>query len=106
MNYERIVLWVLIVVILLRLFVVQERYTASNPMSIMDLAEFHGFPDDVKQIWQTNIVNTIIPAVNTKMAEVWNTVSDADKQTLNTQVNAAATQLATNIRNASLISAA
>lgn len=100
MDYERIALWVLIIVILVRLFVVRERYTASNPMSIMDLAEFHGFPDDVKQLWQTNLTNTIIPAVNAKMAEIWNSVSTADKQTLNTQMSAAATQLATNIRNA------
>lgn len=59
-NYERIALWVIVIVMFIKLFVIREFYTPSSPLSIMDLAEFRGLPDDLKQIWQTNIVNTIM----------------------------------------------
>jgi hypothetical protein len=99
-DYERIALWILVIVMFVKLFVIREMYTASSPLSIMDLAEFRGLPDDIKQVWQTNIVNTIMPAIGTKFTQAWASVSAADKQTFTTQVTAAATQLATNIQNA------
>ena len=102
-DYERIALWILVIVMFTKLFVFREMYTASSPLSIMDLAEFRGLPDDVKQIWQTNIVNTIMPAVGTKFTEAWTTFPAADKQTFTTQVATAATQLATNIQSAPIV---
>lgn len=102
-DYERIALWIIVIVMFIKLFVIRELYTASSPLSIMDLAEFTGLPDDLKQIWQTNLVNTIMPAVGTKITEAWASVSAADKQTFTTQVTAAATQLVTNIQNAAIV---
>ena len=102
-DYERIALWILVIVMFTKLFVFREMYTASSPLSIMDLAEFRGLPDDVKQIWQTNIVNTIMPAVGTKFTEAWASVSAADKLTMTTQITAAATQLVTNIQSAPIV---
>jgi hypothetical protein len=102
-NYERIALWILVVVMFVKLFVFREMYTPSNPLSIMDLAEFRGLPDDLKQVWQTNIVNTIMPAFGTKFTQAWASVSAADKQKFTSQVAAAATQLATNIQNAPVV---
>ena len=99
-DFERIALWILVVVLFIKLFVFREMYTASSPLSIMDLAEFSGLPGDVKQIWQTNIVGTIMPVVGTKITEAWGSVSAADKQTFMTQITAAATQLAANVRSA------
>jgi hypothetical protein len=102
-DYERIALWILVIVMFVKLFVFREMYTASNPLSIMDLAEFQGLPDDVRQVWQTNIVNTIMPAIGTKLTQAWASVSAADKQAFTTQVAAAATQLATNIQSAPIV---
>ena len=102
-DYERIAIWILVIVMFIKLFVIRELYTASSPLSIMDLAEFRGLPDDLKQIWQTNVVNTIMTAVGTKLTEGWTSFPAADKQTFTTQVTAAATQLATNIRDAPVV---
>jgi hypothetical protein len=102
-DYERIALWILIIVMFIKLFVFREMYTASSPLSIMDLAEFRGLPDDIKQVWQTNVVGTIMSAVGAKLTEGWAGVSAADKQTFTTQAAAAATQLATNIRDAKAV---
>jgi hypothetical protein len=102
-NYERIALWVIVVVMFVKIFVVREMYTASNPLSIMDLAEFRGLPDDLKQVWQTNVVNTIMSAFGTKFTQAWASVSAADKQSFISQAAAAATQLATNIQSAPVV---
>jgi hypothetical protein len=102
-DYERIALWIIVIVMFIKLFVFREMYTASNPLSIMDLAEFRGLPDDIKQVWQTNIVNTIMPAVGTKLTQAWTNFPEADKQTFKTQAAAAATQLATNIQDAPIV---
>jgi len=102
-DYERIALWILVIVMFIKLFVFREMYTASSPLSIMDLAEFRGLPDDIKQVWQTNVVGTIMSAVGAKLTEGWAGVSAADKQTFTTQAAAAATQLATNIRDAKAV---
>ena len=102
-DYERIALWILIIVMFIKLFVIRELYTASSPLSIMDLAEFRGLPDDLKQVWQTNVVNTIMNAFGTKLTQAWAGVSAADKQTFTTQATAAATQIATNIQNSPVV---
>ena len=101
-DYERIALWILVIVMFIKLFVFREFYVASSPLSIMDLAEFRGLPDDIKQVWQTNVVGTIMSAVGTKLTTGWASLPAADKQTFTTQVTAAATQIATNIRDASV----
>ena len=55
-------------------------YTASTPMSIMDLAEFKGLPDDVKQFYQDQLVNRLLPAVSAKFGTTWAAVPAARKQ--------------------------
>jgi hypothetical protein len=102
-DYERVALWILVVVMFIKLFVIREMYTASSPLGIMDLAEFKGLPDDLKQIWQTNFVGTIMSAVGTKLTEGWAGVSAADKQKFTEQVTTSATKLATNISNAQAV---
>ena len=97
MDYERIALWVIVTVLLVRVFVIKERYTANSPLGIMDLKEFNGFPDDVKQIWQDNVINKILPAVGTKMTQLWNNTSATRKTAITTEFSTAATQLTTNI---------
>lgn len=102
-DFERIALWILVIVMFAKLFVFREMYTASSPLSIMDLAEFGGVPGDIKQIWQTNIINTIIPAASAKITAAWTSFPAAEKEKFTTQVAAAATQLATNIRAAPIV---
>jgi len=55
-------------------------YTASTPMSIMDLAEFKGLPDDVKQFYQDQLVNRLLPAASAKFGTTWAAVPAARKQ--------------------------
>lgn len=55
-------------------------YTASTPMSIMDLAEFKGLPDDVRQFYQDQLVNRLLPAVSAKFSTTWTAVPAARKQ--------------------------
>ena len=73
MNYERIALWLIIFCLVVKVFIVDRRsyYTASNPIGLMDLAEFKNIPDDLKTIWQTNFVNKLMPVIGTKLAAVW-----------------------------------
>ena len=49
-------------------------------MSIMDLAEFKGLPDDVKQFYQDQVVNKLLPSVSAKVATTWGATSNAQKQ--------------------------
>jgi hypothetical protein len=102
-DYERIILWILVIVMFIKLFVMREMYTASSPLSIMDLAEFRGLPDDLKQVWQTNIVNTIMSAFGIKFTQAWASVSASDKQKFTTQVAEAAAQLAKNIQDSPIV---
>ena len=55
-------------------------YTASTPMSIMDLAEFKGLPDDLKQFYQDQLINKLLPAVSTKFTNTWAAAPSARKQ--------------------------
>jgi hypothetical protein len=99
MDYERIALWVIILVLLFKVFVIKERYTPTTPLGIMDLKEFSGLPDDIKQIWQDNIINKILPTVGTKITEAWDNTSSARKTAIKNEFSTAATQLKTNIDN-------
>jgi len=98
-DYERIALWILVVVMFIKLFVIRELYTPSSPLSIMDLAEFRGLPDDLKQIWQDNLINMVLPAIGTKITQAWNNSSTTRKTAIINEFSTAATQLTTNINN-------
>jgi len=98
-DYERIALWILVIVMFIKLFVIRELYTASSPLSIMDLAEFRGLPDDLKQIWQDNLINMVLPAIGTKITQAWNNSSTTRKTAIRNEFSTAATQLTTNINN-------
>ena len=98
-DYERIALWILVIVMFTKLFVFREMYTASSPLSIMDLAEFRGLPDDLKQIWQDNLINMVLPAIGTKITQAWNNSSTTRKTAIRNEFSTAATQLTTNINN-------
>ena len=101
MDYERIALWVIVIILLFRVFVIREKYTANSPLGIMDLKEFSGLPDDVKQIWQDNLISKILPAITSKISQAWTNTSAARKTTITNEISTAATQLTTNINNAS-----
>ena len=98
-DYERITLWILVIVMFIKLFVIRELYTASSPLGIMDLAEFRGLPDDIKQIWQDNLINMVLPAIGTKITQAWNNSSTTRKSVIKNEFIIAATQLTTNINN-------
>lgn len=100
MDYERIILWVLVIIMFIRMFVIREKYTASTPPSIMDLAEFRGVPDDIKQVWSDTVVTRIMPAIGTKITQAWNGLSADQKQSFSSEATTAATQLSTNIEAA------
>ena len=55
-------------------------YTASTPMSVMDLAEFKGLPDDLKQFYQDQLINKLLPAVSSKFTTTWAATPSARKQ--------------------------
>jgi hypothetical protein len=101
-HYERIALWVIVGFLLLAFMVKSSGYTASNPVGIMDLAEFRNMPDDIKQAWQTNVTNLIMPAVGAKVLQFWNTLSAAQKTSIKDAYDSAAAQLVTNINSASI----
>ena len=81
-DWERIALWFIVLVLAVRIFMAPQMsfYTASTPMSIMDLAEFKGLPDDVKQFYQDQVVNKLLPSVSAKVATTWGATSNAQKQ--------------------------
>jgi hypothetical protein len=68
------ILWAIILAMAIKIFIMSRSsgYTASTPLSIMDLAEFAEVPDDLKQAWQDNVIKKIVPAVQTKMIGAWN----------------------------------
>jgi hypothetical protein len=101
-HYERIALWVIVVFLLLAFLVKSSGYTASTPMGIMDLAEFKDMPADIKQAWQTNVTNLVMPAVSAKVLQFWNTLSAAQKTSITDAYSSAAAQLVTNINGASI----
>lgn len=79
-QYERIAIWVLLIMITIRLFFTNRQmsyYTASSPVSLMDLKEFDGFHPEIKQLYQDNIVNKLAPTIGEKMARIWNKSENA-----------------------------
>lgn len=89
-NWERIIVWILLLIILIKVFIMDLKtsyYTASTPLSIMDLAEFKGIPDDVKQFYQTQIVNTLLPAVSTVATRTWTAVPSVRQQAIMTGIS-------------------
>ena len=79
-NWERVLLWILILIIIFKVFRGTSYYTASSPLSIMDLAEFIGIPDDVKQFYQDQILNKLLPAASTVATTTWTAVPATRKQ--------------------------
>lgn len=81
-DLERIALWFIVFVMALKIFMGPQMsfYTASNPISIMDLAEFKNIPDELKQFYQDNILNRLIPAVSAKFNTTWAAVSASRKE--------------------------
>jgi hypothetical protein len=102
MDYERVALWVIVIILLIKVFLVDRRsyYTASNPIGIMDLAEFKNLPDGLKTIWQTNLVNKLLPAVSTKVSSVWTAYGTANQADLSTNITAGVDKLIENINEA------
>lgn len=75
--------WIILGLVLVILVLIAPRvsgYTASTPLSIMDLAEFKGLPDDVKQFYQDQLVNKLLPAMSAKFTSTWAAVPVARKQ--------------------------
>ena len=83
-DWERIALWFIVLVIAVKIFMGPQMsfYTASTPIGIMDLAEFKGLPDELKQFYQDNIVNRLLPAVETKFSATWAATPSARKEVI------------------------
>ena len=98
-DWERIALWIVVLLMALKIFMGPQMsfYTASAPIGIMNLAEFSGLPDEIKQMYQDIILNRIMPAVNAMGSRAWTSASTAVKQQLNTDMytwaNAVVTQV-------------
>lgn len=102
-KYERIALWVIIVFLVARVFTMRSGYSAQTPLSIMDLAEFSSIPGDLKQIWQDNITNLIMPAIGTKLTEYYyNNLTSQQLTMRKNKISETAAQVASNIRNLSV----
>lgn len=89
-DYERIALWFIVLVMAVRIFMAPQMsfYTASTPMGIMDLAEFKGLPDDVKQFYQDQVVNKLLPSVSAKITTTWAAAPSTRKQEILTGLRA------------------
>jgi hypothetical protein len=72
-DWERIALWFILLVMAVKIFMGPQMsfYTASTPMGIMDLAEFKGLPDELKQFYQDNVLNRLLPAFSAKFSAMW-----------------------------------
>lgn len=83
-DWERIALWFIVFVMAVKIFMGPQMsfYTASSPLSIMDLAEFKGLPDEIKQFYQDNIVNRLLPAIETKFSATWAAAPTAKKEAI------------------------
>ncbi len=82
-QYERIAIWVLIVMITIRVFFMNRQmsfYTANNPVSMMDLKEFDSVSPEIKQIYQDNIIAKLAPAIGAKITGIWNDPANASKK--------------------------
>ena len=81
-DWERIALWFIVLVMAVKIFMGPQMsfYTASNPIGIMDLAEFKGLPDELKQFYQDNVLNRLVPAASTKFSAVWTAAPAARKE--------------------------
>jgi hypothetical protein len=133
MDYERVALWVIVIILLIKVFLMNRRsyaYVGTNPpieernalpdppmpgepppasgivppsvngIGIMDLAEFKNLPDGIKTIWQTNLVNKLLPAVGTKVSSVWAAFGAAHQAELSTNITAGVDKLIENINEA------
>jgi hypothetical protein len=134
MDYERVALWVIVIILLIKVFLMTRRsyaYVGTNPpiyernalpdpsmpgedgpsdssivppsvngIGIMDLAEFKNLPDGLKTIWQTNIVNKLLPVVGTKVSSVWTAYGTANQTELSTNITAGVDKLIENINEA------
>ena len=104
-DWERIVLWIVVLLMALKIFMGSQMsfYTAPTPIGIMDLAEFRGLPDEIKQMYQDIILNKIMPAVNAMGSKAWTSASTAIKQQMKTEINKWADTVVTHVNAANPI---
>jgi hypothetical protein len=83
-DWERIALWFIVLVMAVKIFMGPQMsfYSASTPMGVMDLAEFKGLPDELKQFYQDNVLNRLIPATSTKFSATWAATPTAKKEAI------------------------
>jgi hypothetical protein len=83
-QYERIAIWVLLIMITIRVFFMNRQmsfYTANSPVSLMDLKEFDAVAPEIKQMYQDNIVTKLAPAIGRKLTGIWNDAANAKVKT-------------------------
>lgn len=104
-DWERIALWIVVLLMALKIFMGSQMsfYTAPTPIGIMDLAEFSGLPDEIKQMYQDSILNKIMPAVNAMGSRAWTSASTTVKQQLKTNMNTWADAVVTHVNAANPI---
>jgi hypothetical protein len=98
-DWERIALWIVVLLMALKIFMGPQMsfYTASSPISMMDLAEFKGLPDDLKQIYQDNVLNKVLTAYMAKGTSAWTNASATVKQRIKTDMATWANRTVTQI---------
>jgi hypothetical protein len=98
-DWERIALWIVVLLMALKIFMGSQMsfYTAPTPLGIMDLAEFKGIPDEIKQMYQDIILNKIMPAINGMGTRAWTSVSPTIKQQIKTEMNTWANAVVTQV---------
>ena len=102
-DWERIALWVIVFVMAVKIFMGPQTsfYTASTPIGIMDLAEFKSLPDELKQFYQDNVLNRLVPAATTKFSATWAAVPAARKEEIKAQQLTWINNTINNINNSS-----
>jgi len=87
-DWERIALWIVVLLMAMKIFMGPQMsfYTATTPIGIMDLAEFKGLPDDLKQMYQDNVLNKVMTAYTAKGTTAWNSTSATVKQRIKTDL--------------------
>jgi hypothetical protein len=98
-DWERVALWIVVLLMALKIFMGPQMsfYTASTPIGIMDLAEFRGLPDEIKQMYKDSILNKIMPAVTAMSSRAWTSASTTIKQQIKTEMNTWANAVVTQV---------
>lgn len=98
---ERIIMWSVIAVLVFLLFFRNSSGFIQVKANLMDLSEFDGLPQEVKNAYSSNMT-LIMKAVNNKFSQQWNALSLKDKDALLKDINETAKKTAAQIEQTDL----